>query len=59
MGVFFEKLSKGSKTQASVDRTKNHTSSANFVSNQSGTNSEISELSKKVDLLLRNLGKGA
>ncbi|GJT54940.1 hypothetical protein Tco_0989994 [Tanacetum coccineum] len=54
---FFEKLSKGSKTQASVDRN-NHTSSANFVSNQHGTNSEISELSKKVDLLLRNLGKG-
>ncbi|GJW06278.1 putative nucleotidyltransferase, ribonuclease H [Tanacetum coccineum] len=37
---FFEKLSKGSKTQASVDRN-NHTSSANFVSNQHGTNSEI------------------
>ncbi|GJY57358.1 putative nucleotidyltransferase, ribonuclease H [Tanacetum coccineum] len=55
---FFEKLSKGSKTQASVDRNNNHTSSANFVSNQHGTNSEISELSKKVDLLLRNLGKG-
>ena len=55
---FFEKLSKGSKTQASVDRNNNHTSSANSVSNQSGTNSEISELSKKVDLLLRNLGKG-
>ncbi|GKA36459.1 putative nucleotidyltransferase, ribonuclease H [Tanacetum coccineum] len=55
---FFEKLSKGSKTQASVDRN-NHTSSANFVSNQSGINSEISELSKKVDLLLRNLGKSA
>ncbi|GKF41100.1 hypothetical protein Tco_0124442 [Tanacetum coccineum] len=54
---FFEKPSKGSKTQASVDRN-NHTSSANFVSNQHGTNSEISELSKKVDLLLRNLGKG-
>ncbi|GJW85099.1 hypothetical protein Tco_0158244 [Tanacetum coccineum] len=54
---FFKKLSKGSKTQASVDRN-NHTSSANFVSNQHGTNSEISELSKKVDLLLRNLGKG-
>ncbi|GJR78509.1 DNA-directed DNA polymerase [Tanacetum coccineum] len=54
---FFEKLSKGSKTQASVDQN-NHTSSANFVSNQHGTNSEISELSKKVDLLLRNLGKG-
>ncbi|GJR06194.1 putative nucleotidyltransferase, ribonuclease H [Tanacetum coccineum] len=55
---FFEKLSKGSKTQASVDRNNNHTSSANFVSNQHGTNSEISELSKKFDLLLRNLGKG-
>nr|GEV41483.1 hypothetical protein [Tanacetum cinerariifolium] len=55
---FFEKLSKGSKTQASVDRNNNHTSSANFVSNQHDTNSEISELSKKVDLLLRNLGKG-
>nr|GEV75442.1 hypothetical protein [Tanacetum cinerariifolium] len=54
---FFEKLSKGSKTQASVDRNNNHTSSANFLSNQDGTNSEISELSKKVDLLLRNLGK--
>lgn len=54
---FFEKLSKGSKTQASVDR--NNKSSANYVSNQHGTNSEISELSKKVDLLLRNLGKGA
>ncbi|GJU46800.1 retrovirus-related pol polyprotein from transposon 297 family protein [Tanacetum coccineum] len=54
---FFEKLSKGSKTQASVDRN-NYTSSANFVSNQHGTNSEISELSKKVDLLLKNLGKG-
>nr|GFC51779.1 hypothetical protein [Tanacetum cinerariifolium] len=56
---FFEKLSKGSKTQASVDPKNNHTSSASFVSNQHGTNSEISELSKKVDLLLRNLGKGA
>nr|GEX01822.1 hypothetical protein [Tanacetum cinerariifolium] len=55
---FFEKLSKGSKTQASVDQNNNHTSSANFVSNRHGTNSEISELSKKVDLLLRNLGKG-
>nr|GEU61686.1 hypothetical protein [Tanacetum cinerariifolium] len=55
---FFEKMSNGSKTQASVDRNNNHTSSANFVSNQHGTNSEISELSKKVDLLLRNLGKG-
>nr|GEW48771.1 hypothetical protein [Tanacetum cinerariifolium] len=31
---------------------------ANFVSNQHGINSEISELHKKVDLLLRNLGKG-
>ncbi|GJU13614.1 putative nucleotidyltransferase, ribonuclease H [Tanacetum coccineum] len=50
------KVSKGSKTQASVDRN-NHTSLTNFVSNQHGTNSEISELSKKVDLLLRNLGK--
>nr|GEW05073.1 hypothetical protein [Tanacetum cinerariifolium] len=55
---FFEKLSKGSKTQASVDRNNKHTSSANFVSNRHGTNSKISELSKKVDLLLRNLGKG-
>nr|GEZ85986.1 hypothetical protein [Tanacetum cinerariifolium] len=55
---FFEKPSKGSKTQASEDRNNNHTSSANFLSNQHGTNSEISELSKKVDLLLRNLGKG-
>nr|GFB85066.1 hypothetical protein [Tanacetum cinerariifolium] len=55
---FFEKLSKGSKTQALVDRNNNHTSFANFVSNQHGTNSEISELRKKVDLLLRNLGKG-
>ncbi|GJS33201.1 hypothetical protein Tco_0531583, partial [Tanacetum coccineum] len=55
---FFEKLSKGFKTQASVDRNNNHTSFANFVSNQHGTNSETSELSKKVDLLLRNLGKG-
>nr|GEV98103.1 hypothetical protein [Tanacetum cinerariifolium] len=55
---FFEKLSKGSKTQASVDPNNNHTSSANFVSNQHGTNFEISELSKKVDLLLRSLGKG-
>lgn len=55
---FFEKLSKGSKTQASMDRNNNHTSSANVVSNQYGTNSEISELSKKVDLLLRNIGKG-
>nr|GFA58480.1 hypothetical protein [Tanacetum cinerariifolium] len=55
---FFEKLSKGSKTQASMDRNNNHTSSANFVSNRHGTNSEISELSKKVDILLRNLGKG-
>nr|GEU71379.1 hypothetical protein [Tanacetum cinerariifolium] len=55
---FFEKLSKGSKTQASVDRNNNHTSSANFMSNQHGTNSEISELRKKVDILLRNLGKG-
>nr|GEX58100.1 hypothetical protein [Tanacetum cinerariifolium] len=55
---FFKMLSKGSKTQALVDRNNNHTSSANFVSNQRGTNSEISELSKKVDLLLRNLGKG-
>ncbi|GJX38123.1 hypothetical protein Tco_0251426 [Tanacetum coccineum] len=55
---FFEKLSKGSKTQASVDQNNNHTSFANFVSNQHGTNSEISELSKKVDLLLRNIGKG-
>nr|GEU60622.1 hypothetical protein [Tanacetum cinerariifolium] len=55
---FFEKLSKGSKTQAWVDRNNNHTSSANFVSNRHGTNSEISELSKKVDLLLRNIGKG-
>nr|GEZ53827.1 hypothetical protein [Tanacetum cinerariifolium] len=55
---FFEKLSKDSKTQALVDRNNNHTSSTNFVSNQHGTNSEISELSKKVDLLLRNLGKG-
>ncbi|GKB44724.1 hypothetical protein Tco_0889666 [Tanacetum coccineum] len=54
---FFEKLSKGSKTQASVDQN-NHTSFANFVSSQHGTNSEISKLSKKVDLLLRNLGKG-
>nr|GEU42878.1 hypothetical protein [Tanacetum cinerariifolium] len=54
---FFEKLSKGSKTQALVDRNNNHTSSANFVSNQHGINSEISELSKKVDLLLRNLRK--
>nr|GEW10713.1 hypothetical protein [Tanacetum cinerariifolium] len=54
---FFEKLSKGSKTQASMDRNNNHTSSANFVSNQHGINFEISELSKKVDLLLRNLGK--
>nr|GEY06403.1 hypothetical protein [Tanacetum cinerariifolium] len=54
---FFEKLSKGSKTQASVDRNNNHTS-ANFLSNQHGTNSKISELSKKVALLLRNLGKG-
>ncbi|GJU88235.1 retrovirus-related pol polyprotein from transposon 297 family protein [Tanacetum coccineum] len=40
-----------------MDRN-NHTSSANFMSNQHGTNSEISELCKKVDLLLRNLGKG-
>ncbi|GJV12747.1 retrovirus-related pol polyprotein from transposon TNT 1-94 [Tanacetum coccineum] len=55
---FFEKLSKGSKTQASVDQN-NHTSFANFVSNQHGTNSKISELSKKVDLLLRNLGKAS
>nr|GEV50968.1 hypothetical protein [Tanacetum cinerariifolium] len=55
---FFEKLSKGSKTQALVDRNNNHTSSANFVSNQHGINSKISELSKKVDLLLRNLRKG-
>ncbi|GJR00838.1 DNA-directed DNA polymerase [Tanacetum coccineum] len=55
---FFEKLSKGSNTQALVDRNNNHTSSTNFVSNQHGTNSEISELSKKVDLLLRNIGKG-
>nr|GFB47223.1 hypothetical protein [Tanacetum cinerariifolium] len=55
---FFEKLNKGSKTQASVDRNNNHTSSANFVSNQHGTIFKISELSKKVDLLLRNLGKG-
>ncbi|GJW98050.1 DNA-directed DNA polymerase [Tanacetum coccineum] len=54
---FFEKLSKGYKTQASVDRNNNHTSSANFVSNQHGTNYEINELSKKVDILLRNLGK--
>nr|GEU68066.1 hypothetical protein [Tanacetum cinerariifolium] len=53
---FFEKLSKGSKTQASVDQNNNHTSFANFVSNRHCTNSEISELSKKVDLLLRNLG---
>nr|GEU87871.1 hypothetical protein [Tanacetum cinerariifolium] len=55
---FFEKLSKGSKTQASMDRNNNHTSSANCMSNRHGTNSKISELSKKVDLLLRNLGKG-
>nr|GEV72962.1 hypothetical protein [Tanacetum cinerariifolium] len=55
---FFEKLSKGSKTHASVDQNNNHTSFTNFLSNQHGTNSEISELSKKVDLLLRNLGKG-
>nr|GFB86744.1 hypothetical protein [Tanacetum cinerariifolium] len=41
-----------------MDRNNNHTSSANFVSNQHGTNSKISELSKKVDILLRNLGKG-
>nr|GEW20478.1 hypothetical protein [Tanacetum cinerariifolium] len=54
----FEKLSKGSKTQASVDRNNNHTSSANFVSNRHGTNSKINELSQKVDLLLRNLRKG-
>nr|GEU91114.1 hypothetical protein [Tanacetum cinerariifolium] len=56
---FFEKLIKGSKTQALVDRNNNQTSSINFVSNQHGINSKISELSKKVDLLLRNLGKGA
>nr|GFB24101.1 hypothetical protein [Tanacetum cinerariifolium] len=55
---FFEKLSKGSKTQASVDRNNSHTSFANFVSNQHGTNFKISELSKKLDLLLRNLRKG-
>nr|GEY03890.1 hypothetical protein [Tanacetum cinerariifolium] len=55
---FFKKLSNGSKTQALVDRNSNHTSSANFVSNQHGTNFEISELSKKVDPWLRNLGKG-
>nr|GEW70420.1 hypothetical protein [Tanacetum cinerariifolium] len=54
----FEKLSKGSKTQASVDRNNNHTSSASFVSNRHGINSKTSELSKKVDLLLKNLGKG-
>ncbi|GJW13503.1 putative nucleotidyltransferase, ribonuclease H [Tanacetum coccineum] len=55
---FFGKLSKGSKTQASVDRNNNRISFANFVSNQYETNYEISELSKKVDLLLRSLGKG-
>nr|GEU89176.1 hypothetical protein [Tanacetum cinerariifolium] len=55
---FVKNLSKGSKTQASVDQNNNHTSSANFVSNRHGINSKISELSKKVDLLLRNLGKG-
>nr|GEU73289.1 hypothetical protein [Tanacetum cinerariifolium] len=55
---FFEKLSKGSKTQALADRNNNHTSPSNFVSNRHGINFEISELSKKVDLLLRNLGKG-
>nr|GEU40165.1 hypothetical protein [Tanacetum cinerariifolium] len=41
---FFEKLSTGSKTQALVDRNNNHISSTNFVSNQHGKNSKISEL---------------
>nr|GEV54622.1 hypothetical protein [Tanacetum cinerariifolium] len=55
---FFKTLSKGSKTQDSMDQNNNHTYFANFVSNQHGTNFEISKLSKKVDILLRNLGKG-
>ncbi|GJW88302.1 DNA-directed DNA polymerase [Tanacetum coccineum] len=59
----FEKLSKGSRTQALVDRTNNHSSSINSVSNPNGfrkeMKSKIGELNKKFDLLLRNIRKGS
>nr|GEX16029.1 hypothetical protein [Tanacetum cinerariifolium] len=49
---FFEKLSKDSNTQASVDRNNNHTSSANFVPNQHGTNAEIKVHKREAGKLL-------
>ncbi|GJX41057.1 putative nucleotidyltransferase, ribonuclease H [Tanacetum coccineum] len=48
------KVSNGSKTQASVDRN-NHTSLTNFVSNQHGTNSEISELTDRSTKIPRGI----
>ncbi|GJV87188.1 DNA-directed DNA polymerase [Tanacetum coccineum] len=60
---FFEKLSKDSRTQGSVDRTNNQSSSINFVSNPNDFHKEmkskIGELNKKFDLLLRNIRKGS
>nr|GEU72870.1 hypothetical protein VITISV_032805 [Tanacetum cinerariifolium] len=54
---FFKKLSKGSKTQDSMDRNNNQTSFANFVSNQYGTNSEIMNLERQMGQLAEQVHK--
>ncbi|GJX83252.1 DNA-directed DNA polymerase [Tanacetum coccineum] len=59
--TFFGTLRKGSKTQASVDRNNNPSSSINVISEstsfQKEARTEISDMNRKIDLLIQNFGR--